>query len=60
LWPNRPRCDLAVAGVPTPGAGVLRYVPSCARARSELDLPEIIPLHEAIRSTLRFYAGPLN
>ncbi len=55
LWPDRPRCDLTVAGVPTPGAGVLAYVPSCARAREELDLPEIIPLHEAILSTLRFH-----
>ena len=56
LWPDRPRCSLAVAGVPTPGTGVLRYVPSCARAREELGLPEIIPLHEAILSTLRFHS----
>ena len=56
VWPDSPRCDLTVAGMPTPGAGVQRYVPSCARAREELDLPGIIPLHEAILSTLRFYA----
>jgi dTDP-glucose 4,6-dehydratase len=57
LWPDRPACDIVVAGSPQPGASIERYVPSCERARSELDLPEIIPLHEAILSTLRFHTS---
>ena len=57
LRPDRPACDIVVAGSPQQGAPIDRYVPSCERARSELELPEIIPLHEAILSTLRFHAG---
>lgn len=57
LWPERPACDIIVAGSPHPNATIERYVPSCARARRELLLPAIIPLEEAILSTLRFHVG---
>ena len=40
-----------IASAPTPGAPVHRYVPSTARARSELGLSADVPLREAIRRT---------
>ena len=51
-WPVR------VEGRTTPGAPVERYVPSTARARSELNLEERIPLREAIRRTAAAMRAP--
>lgn len=56
LWPERPAGRLVVQAAPTPGRAASRYVPNCDRAKYELALPPIIPLPEAIRMTLRFYA----
>jgi nucleoside-diphosphate-sugar epimerase len=40
-----------IARTPVPGMLPERYIPDCARARTELNLKELIPLDEAIRRT---------
>ena len=44
--------SVEIAGTPVPGAPAERYVPSCERARTELNLTERIPLEEAICRTM--------
>jgi len=56
LWPRRQTGRLLVQTPPAHGRTVSRYVPNCDRAKHELALLPIIPLPEAIRMTLRFYA----
>ena len=56
LWPDRPAPQVVVSQTPKPGANVTRYVPDCTRARTELSLPPIIPLHDAILATLRYHS----
>lgn len=47
---------VVITGIPVPGAPPERYVPSTARARSELGLKQTIPLEEAIRRTAAWYS----
>jgi dTDP-glucose 4,6-dehydratase len=46
-----------IAKPPTPGAAPSRYVPSIARAKSELGLELKVSLEEAVRRTLAFHRG---
>ena len=48
-------CEVEQAGVPVPGAGVSRYVPSTLRAAEELGLTETYPLAECIESMIDWY-----
>lgn len=51
-WPGRERPRVTVAGRPPAGTAATRYVPSCARARTELGLVPATSLEEALRRTL--------
>lgn len=44
--------EVEIAGTPIPGRMPERYVPNCERARSELNLKELVPLEDAIRRTI--------
>ncbi len=46
-----------IGKTPVPGAPPERYVPSTARARSELGLEQTVPLDEAIRRTAAWYSS---
>lgn len=46
-----PRVPVKVLGTPVPGKPAERYVPSTERARSELQLNQLVPLAEAVRRT---------
>jgi dTDP-glucose 4,6-dehydratase len=46
-----------VRRAPVPGAPASRYVPSTARARAELGLEQRIPLDDAFRRTIAYYAA---
>jgi dTDP-glucose 4,6-dehydratase len=46
-----------IAKPPTPGAAPSRYVPSIARAKSELGLELKVSLEEAVRRTIAFHRG---
>lgn len=46
-----------IAYPPAPSVGVHRYVPSTARARSELGLHAEVPLREAIRRTHAWFSA---
>lgn len=48
-------CAVHVAQRPQPGATVDRYVPSTARARTELGLMETVPFEEALARTVAWY-----
>jgi len=48
-----------IAQRPAPGSTPQRYVPSTQRARSELNLAQWTPLHEAIRRTAEWAAPPI-
>lgn len=49
------RCAVHVATRPEPGTPVDRYVPSTARARTELGLSETVPFEEAVARTVAWY-----
>jgi dTDP-glucose 4,6-dehydratase len=51
------KLDISMAKRPVPGAPVHRYVPSTARARSELGLRAEVPLREAIRRTQNWFSA---
>jgi dTDP-glucose 4,6-dehydratase len=53
----QPPCSTIVAKQPQPGAKPERYVPSTARARSELGLRQTIELDDAIRRTVCWNAA---
>jgi len=48
-----------IAGTPAPGRIPDRYVPSCERARTELNLNELVPLEDAIERTIQWQAAAL-
>ena len=50
-----PNAEVVIAQTPTPGKPAARYVPSIARARSELGLEPWIDLTEAIERTAAWY-----
>jgi len=50
-----PTVSVTIAKPPSPQTAAERYVPSVARARSELGLQQHISLSEAIRRTARWY-----
>ena len=50
------KVEVRIASAPKPGTPIQRYVPSTARARSELGLSAEIPLRDAIRRTHRWFA----
>ncbi len=52
LWPERAVPEVVVGRTPRPDVAVERYVPSCARARSELGLVPVTSLDESLRRTL--------
>jgi dTDP-glucose 4,6-dehydratase len=49
-----PCSTVRIMGAPTPGLPPARYVPSTARAHSELGLRCLVPLREAIERTLQW------
>jgi nucleoside-diphosphate-sugar epimerase len=49
--------EVRIAGIPTPGRPPSRYVPSTARARTELGLVEQLPLEDAIARTARWLSS---
>lgn len=51
---------VSIARAPVPGAAAERYVPSIARARTELGLRVSVPLDEAIRRTMRWHTLQLQ
>jgi nucleoside-diphosphate-sugar epimerase len=57
VWPDRPRCKVAISLNPRPGGQPSRYVPCCARARDELGLRAVVPLDTAIRRTFLWHAS---
>lgn len=50
-----PSLPVEIRGVPVPGTRVDRYVPSTARARSELGLREWTPLAQAFEKTIAWH-----
>jgi len=48
-------CAVHIGQRPQPGASVDRYVPSTARARSELGLMETVPFEEGLARTVAWY-----
>ena len=53
----RPGLPVQIDGTPNPAAPMNSYVPSTARARSELGLAETIGLPEALRRTAAWYSS---
>ena len=51
----RPGLEIKIDGAPNPAAPMNSYVPSTARARQELGLPQTIPLAEALRRTAAWH-----
>lgn len=50
------KVSVQISSAPAPGAPVHRYVPSSARARTELSLSAEVPLREAIRRTHEWFS----
>lgn len=55
---THPLLDVTIARTPDPTRPPERYVPSTERARSELDLREMVSLDEAIARTLAWHRRP--
>jgi nucleoside-diphosphate-sugar epimerase len=57
VFPGRPRPEVVVRGLASPGTAPSVYVPDCTRARTELGLRPETGLDQAIRRTMRAAAG---
>lgn len=55
-----PRAEVIIAQTPTPGQSPARYVPSIARARTELGLEPWIDLTDAIERTAAWYRNAMK